>query len=199
MGRDGVFLPRDAETWLLERMAAPAAEMRHVLQVPSTPIGWSAGKWGEWYPDVLGADGKLSTVKPKPYWQEGWRRQHERLLEGAVDMDRKPLFISGDLHALATGKILRSDRLDLRRNPVTTVLSGPLGTGPLGWPSAFRGIGATPPSGIEIDESLRPLEKNGFTIVDWSEEGVAIQLFSWKLGEDPAKIDTLEPFHTIEL
>ena len=198
-GRDGVFLPPDTETWLMERMATPSADLRHVVQVPSTPIGWTAGKWGEWYPDVLQADGRLGIQTPKPYWQEGWKRQHDRLLEAAAKMDRKPLFMSGDLHALATAQVLRSNGLDLRRNPITTVLTGPLGTGPLGWPSAFRGTGALPPNGIEIDESLRPLEKNGFTIVDWSEEGVKIRLFSWKLGEDPAKIDTLEPFHTLEV
>ncbi|HVR30588.1 MAG TPA: hypothetical protein VMS86_13770 [Thermoanaerobaculia bacterium] len=198
-GRSGVFLPADAEGWLRARMAVPASEMRHVVQVPSTPFGWSAGKWGEWYPDLLQDDGKLGTAKAKPYWQEGWRLQHDRLLEAAAAMDRKPLFVSGDLHALATGSIRRSGNLNLRSNPITTVLSGPLGTGEMGWPSAFRGIGATPPTGVEIDQSLRPLERNGFTLIDWTEDGVTLRLFSWKLGEDPAQIDTLEPFHTLEV
>jgi hypothetical protein len=113
-------------------------------------------------------------------------------------MDRKPLFVSGDLHALGSGRILRSGDLNLRSNPITTVLAGPLGTGPLGWASVFRGTGPQTPSGIEIEESLRPLEKNGFALIDWTSEGAAIRLFSWKLGEDPAAIDRLEPFHTIE-
>jgi hypothetical protein len=198
-GSSGAFLPPDAESWLRNRMAAPRSEIRHLAQVPSTPVGWSAGKWGEWYPDLLGADGRLGIAKAKPYWQEGWKLQHDRLLDAASKMDREPLFVSGDLHALATGRILSSGSLNLRANPITTVLSGPLGTGELGWPSAFRGIGATPPTGVEIDESLRPLERNGFTLIDWSEEGVKIQLFSWKLGEDPAAIDRLEPFHTLEI
>jgi hypothetical protein len=198
-GRTGGFLPADAEAWLLRRMAAPSSEIRHVVQVPSTPVGWSAGKWGEWYPDLLDAEGRLGTAKAKPYWQEGWKLQHDRLLGAAAGMDRKPLFVSGDLHALASGRILRSGDSSFRSNPITTVLSGPLGTGPLGWPSVFRGTGALPPSGIEIDESLRPLEKNGFTLFDWTEEGVTIRFFSWKLGEDPAAIDRLEPFHTLEI
>ena len=114
-------------------------------------------------------------------------------------MDRKPLFVSGDLHALGIGRILRSGSLNLRSNPITTVLAGPLGTGPVGWASVFRGIGPSVPTGIEIDEPLHPIEKNGFTLIDWTKEGATIRLFSWKLGEDPAAIDRLEPFHTIEV
>ena len=32
--------------------------------VPSVPVGWTAGKWGEWYPDVLNEDGVLDE-RPK--------------------------------------------------------------------------------------------------------------------------------------
>jgi hypothetical protein len=198
-GPTGVFLPPETEAWLLRRMAAPRSEVRHVVQMPSTPLGWSAGKWGEWYPDLLEESGRLGVTKKKPFWQEGWKRQHDRLLEAASKMDRKPLFVSGDLHALGAGRILASGDLNLRSNPVTTVLAGPLGTGPPGWASVFRGIGPSVPTGIEIDESLRPLEKNGFALIDWTPEGATIRLFSWKLGEDPAAIDRLEPFHTIEV
>jgi hypothetical protein len=198
-GRDGRFIPGEAEAWLLRRMAAPRSELNHVVQVPSTPVGWSAGKWGEWYPDLLQENGTLGTAKPKPYWQEGWARQHDRLLEAAMRMDRKPLFVSGDLHALGSGRILRSGSLDLRPNPITSILAGPIGTGPLGWASVFRGTPPLPPSGIEIDESLRPLEKNGFALIDWTRDGATVRLFAWKLGEDPAAIDRLEPFHTLEI
>jgi len=65
-GPSGGFVPRETEAWLLARMAAPRDEVRHVVQVPSTPVGWSAGKWGEWYPDLLDANGKLAITKPKP-------------------------------------------------------------------------------------------------------------------------------------
>ena len=52
-------------------------EMIHLVNIPSNPPGWSAGKWGEWYPDVLSKDGKLTADRPKPYWQSGWLRQHD--------------------------------------------------------------------------------------------------------------------------
>jgi hypothetical protein len=69
----------------------------------------------------------------------------------------------------------------------------------VGWASVFRGIGPSVPSGIEIEEPLRPIERNGFSLIDWTPEGATIRMFSWKLGEDPAAIDRLEPFHTIEV
>jgi hypothetical protein len=34
-----------------------------------------------WYPDVLGRDGNLTDREPKPYWQSGWLKQHDRLME----------------------------------------------------------------------------------------------------------------------
>ena len=58
-GPSAVFLDGEVEGWLTRRMAA--ADVTHVVNAPSNPPGWTAGKWGEWYPDVLGADGKLTT------------------------------------------------------------------------------------------------------------------------------------------
>src|SRR5262249_38231897 len=69
-GPSAVYLDLEVEKWLKARTAA--REVTHVLHVPSNPPGWTAGKWGEWYPDVLGPDGKLTTAKAKPYWQPGW-------------------------------------------------------------------------------------------------------------------------------
>ena len=63
------------------RRAPPRARSPISSTSPSNPPGWTAGKWGEWYPDVLGDDGKLTTKKPKPYWQPGWLKQHDRLME----------------------------------------------------------------------------------------------------------------------
>jgi hypothetical protein len=59
---------------------AAATDVTHLVHAPSNPPGWSAGKWGEWYPDVLGADGKLTVATAKPYWQTGWLAQHDRLM-----------------------------------------------------------------------------------------------------------------------
>ncbi len=196
-GPSAGFVPEATESWLLSRMAA--AESRHVVNIPSTPVGWSAGKWAEWYPDLLQPDGRLGTSVRKPYWQEGWLAQHDRLLRGAAAMADTPLFVSGDLHALGVGRILGSATLDLSHNPVVSVLSGPLGTGPPGWPSASRGTGPQVPTGLDLEEDLAPVEKNGFTLLDFGLESVTIRMFQWKLGEDPSLIDDLEPFLTLEV
>jgi len=190
------FLPDTVEDWLRGRMSAQ--ETHHVVNVPSTPVGWSAGKWGEWYPDLLEASGKLGVSKPKYFWQAGWRAQHDRLLTAASGMQRIPLFLSGDLHALAEGRIQRSGAVDLRHNPVVTVLTGPVSTGPVGWPSVGRGTPPQTPTGIEVEEGLPPLEKNGFTIIDFSEDRIEFQFFNWKMGEPEERLADLTPFHRFE-
>ncbi len=192
-GPAGVFLPDTVEEWLMRRMAAQ--ETHHVVNLPSTPVGWSAGKWGEWYPDLLQADGKLGLAKPKYWWQQGWKSQHDRLLLAASAMQRIPLFLSGDLHALGEGRIQRYGQLDFSRNPVVTVLTGSIGTGPKAWPSAWRGTPPQAPSGLEIEEGLKPLEKNGFSIIDFTEDRVEAQFFSWKMDEPEELLDNLKPFH----
>src|ERR1019366_3264083 len=108
-GPSAVFVSPVVEDWLKARMAAPG--VAHVVNVPSNPPGWSAGKWGEWYADLLEPNGKLGVSKPKPYWQQGWRDQHDRLLQAAPAMpERIPLFISGDLHSIAEERIFRTGR-----------------------------------------------------------------------------------------
>jgi hypothetical protein len=198
-GPSAVFADPDDEDWLTARMAA--REVAHVVNIPSKPPGWSAGKWGEWYPDILGDDGKLTTAKPKPYWQPGWLKQHDRILSAVAAMPgRIPLVISGDLHALAEGRIVRSGDLDFAKNPVVAVLSGPLGTGDLLWPSAFRHIGPLPPVHLGIQEDLKPIEENGFTIADFTPESITLRYFRWNAHRDNEQaIDTLEPFHVSEL
>jgi hypothetical protein len=69
----------------------------------------------KWYPDVLSTAGKLTASEPKPYWQTGWLKQHDRLISAmGVREGRIPLTISGDLHAVAIGKILRSGTLNCK-------------------------------------------------------------------------------------
>ncbi len=196
-GPAGGFLPDTAEAWLMQRMTAQ--ETRHVVNLPSTPVGWSAGKWGEWYPDLLQSDGKLGTAKPKYFWQSGWQSQHNRLLKAASAMNGIPLFLSGDLHALGEGKIHRYGNLDLTRNPVVTVLTGPIGTGPKAWPSAWRGTPPRTPSGLELTAGLDPLEKNGFTIMDFTEDRIEASMFNWKMDEPESLLDNLQPFHRFSL
>jgi hypothetical protein len=198
-GPSAVYVDLEAEKWLKARTAATDAA--HLIHVPSNPPGWSAGKWGEWYPDVLGPDNKLTDKASKPYWQSGWLKQHDRLMEAMTNMKgRVPLVISGDLHAIAIGRMLRSGKLDLKANPINAVLSGPIGTRPNGWPSGARGTGALPPVHLDMDEQVKPIEQHGFTIVDFTPDKMVIRQFKWDVKtQSVAAIDTLEPFHTTEL
>jgi hypothetical protein len=198
-GPSAVYVDLEVEKWLKARTAA--TEVAHLVHVPSNPPGWTAGKWGEWYPDVLGPDNKLTTRIPKPYWQSGWLKQHDRLIEAMAAMKtRTPLVISGDLHAVGIGRMLRSGALNLSGNPVNIVLAGPVGTRPSGWPSGRRGTGAMPPAHLDMDEQVKPIEQHGFTIVDFTPEKIVLRLFKWDRKTQPVEaIDTLEPFHTAEL
>jgi hypothetical protein len=198
-GPSAVFVDGTVEAWLKSRMTD--REMIHVVNIPSNPPGWSAGKWGEWYPDILSKDGKLTTDVPKPYWQSGWLKQHDRLMaEIAAMPGRIPLVVSGDLHAIAEGRMMRCGGLDFSKKPVNVILSGPLGTGDRGWPSAFRGIGASPPSHLTIEENLKPIEENGFILADFTAESITVRYFRFNYHkQSPDMIDTLEPFRVTEL
>jgi hypothetical protein len=197
-GNDAVMIHPAAEGWLVERMKAE--ETRHVLNLPATVFGWSAGKWMEWYPDIRGDDGRLTKSIPKYKWQPGWFAQHNRLLKAASAMKGSvPLFICGDLHNQSEGWIRRSGDLDLSKNPIISVCSGSLGTGPRMWPSAFRGLVAEPPTDIVMDQKLPPVEKNGFIIVDLTDEKIEITFYAWRQPESVEAIDSMKPYHRIEL
>ena len=198
-GPSAVFLEDTVEAWLKARMAAPGAA--HVVNAPSNPPGWTAGKWGEWYPDVLAADGKLTLEKSKPYWQSGWIKQHDRLMVAMSAMrGRVPLVMSGDLHAIAIGRMLRTGAEDLSANPVTAVLTGPVGTRPTGWPSGVRKIGAQPSLHLQMEEMIKPIEQHGYTLADFTQDKITLRMFKWDVKTQPVQaLDTLEPFHTVEL
>ncbi len=199
-GPSAVYIDLEAEKWLKARMAA--TEVAHVVHAPSNPPGWSAGKWGEWYPDILGPDKKLTIKIPKPYWQPGWLKQHDRLMTAMTDMKgRVPFVISGDMHAIALGKMLRSGSLDFSRNPINVALSGTIGTSPIGWPSVgLRGTPALPSAVLDLSEQIKPIEQHGFTLVDFTPDKMVLRVFKWDRNTQPVEaIDTLEPFHTAEL
>jgi len=198
-GPSAVFVEDTVENWLKSRMVD--REVIHVVNIPSNPPGWSAGKWGEWYPDILGKDGKLTTDIAKPYWQSGWLKQHDRLMQAIAAMPgRIPLVVSGDLHAIAEGFMQRSGSLDFGNNPIAVILSGPLGTGDRGWPSAFRGIGASVPTHLTMDEKLKPIEENGFILADFTRDSITVRYFRFNYHkQSPDVIDTLEPFRVTEL
>ena len=196
-GPSAVYVDAEAERWLKARMAA--TEVAHVVHAPSNPPGWSAGKWGEWYPDVLDADKKLTIAQPKPYWQPGWLKQHDRLMAAMSAMNgRAPLVVSGDMHAVAFGKMQRSGTLDLTRNPINIALSGTVGTWPGGWPSnGIRGTPATPSRILDFAETVKPIEQHGFTLVDFTPDKMVLRFFKWDVNTQPVEaIDSLQPFHT---
>ena len=90
--------------------------------------------------------------------------------------------------------------VDLSGNPPATVLSGPIGTSPAGWPSAFRGTPPLPPAHLDLREEIKPIEQHGFVIADFSPERIVLRFFKWDVKtERPEAIDHLEPFHTMEL
>jgi hypothetical protein len=198
-GPTAVFVDPEVERWLQARAAA--TDVTHVVHAPSNPFGWSAGKWGEWYPDVLGPDGRLTAETPKPYWQSGWLAQHDRLIQAIAARDRGArLVVSGDLHAIASGQMRRAGGRSLDATPITAILSGPIGTGPGGWPSAFRGVSPRVPTHLDVEEAVPPIEQHGFTLLDFTPEHVVARLFRWDVRTMPVEaIDRLEPFHTTEL
>jgi hypothetical protein len=88
----------------------------------------------------------------------------------------------------------------LSKNPVSVVLSGPLGSGDLVWASAFRGIGPMPSVHLDMQEDLKPIEENGFIIADLTPDTIVLSYFRWNAHRDSVEaIDTLKPFRTTEL
>ncbi len=197
-GRDGHpdarMVPEPIERWLIERTRSTDAA--HYAHMPSSPILWGAGKFLEWYPDVLGDDGQLHAEMDKPFWPSGWHDQHDRLITAAsARADRIPLFISGDLHASALGTISATRGHDLSANPVVSLCCGTPGTGGPGFPSSFRGTLPTPSTTLRAEEIVAPIEENGFSIIDFTPEEVSIAMFRWNHRSDPeSAIDDLEPF-----
>jgi hypothetical protein len=177
-------------------MADPC--QRHLVNVPSNPPGWSAGKYGEWYPDVVVNPGELTTDVPKDGWQTGWLAQHDRLLAAASAMPRLPLFLGGDIHSIAEERIVASGSLSFAANPIVSVIAGTPGTG-VGWPSLARQTPAMPPAALEVEEIVPVQEVNGFQLLDFEPDRVVVRHFRWAFGrESEEAIDTLEPFHVSE-
>jgi len=186
LGPDAGLVPPGVERWLVE--ATRREDTRHLVHFPSHPMGWTAGKWREWYPDYLEHEGslvasvELDAEGRKYLWQEGWWRQHQRLVAALAGQRRRAaLSVSGDLHALGVLRMERSGGLDLSANPVHSVLSGPVGTGVVGWPSRARGVVARVPEAL-AGESLLPLEeRNGFTTLELDRS--AARVVTWRCPE----------------
>ena len=190
---EATLVPPGVERWLLDRMRSP--HVQQLINIPSNPPGFTAGKWAEWYPDVLESPGKLTADRDKPGWQRGWLAQHDRILAAASTMKRVPLFLSGDIHSHAEALIRRSGHQNFGDNPVIALVAGTPGAG--GWPSEFRETRAKPSLVLEVDETLPALEENGFNIVDVERHRITVRFFRWNAKtDDPRSIDSLEPFRT---
>lgn len=197
---NAVFLDHNVEDWLAQRTAS--SDTRHLVHVPSNPPGWTAGKWGEWYPDVLHPEtGQLTTQIPKPHWQQGWLNQHDRIMQAVANMrHRNPLFITGDLHATGVGTMYGAGNLDFSDNPITNILCGPVSTSIRGFPSVVRGVAAAPSQYLDFEEQVPPFEEHGFTLVDFERDRISARLFKWDVNSQPVDaIDTLQPYYTVEL
>jgi hypothetical protein len=113
---------------------------------------------------------------------------------------RIAMSMSGDLHAIAAGRMLQTGNLDLSRNPVHSILTGPIGTRAGGWPSGVRKVGAQPSVHLRMEEFIKPIEQHGFTIADFTEDKVVLQFFKWNVNQQTVNdIDTLSPFETLTL
>jgi hypothetical protein len=181
LGPDRGLVPPGVESWLLQRTADE--DTAHLVHFPSHPMGWTAGKWREWYPDFLENDGAVVAAVQrdegggKYLWQAGWWDQHQRLLRALSSQRRRSaLMVSGDLHALGAARIERSGDLDLSAHPVHTVLSGPVGVGDLGWPSRARGVVTRTPADLEVTELLAYQERNGFSVLDLDRTGCDVTI-----------------------
>lgn len=214
-GPSAGLVPPEAEDWLIRR--TEAEDTRHLIHVPSHPMGWSAGKWREWYPDVVvpsgdaggdvvvsthreGGAGRLTTDRAKYLWQEGWFNQHQRLAGAlAAQTTRAAVMVSGDLHAIGSGLMLGAHTNEFTRNPIHTILAGPIGTSGAGWPSFARGTRPEPSSLVRFRQEGAPLEKNGFTLIDATPSKLTIRQFAWREPDPVSAIDTLEPYSTFEI
>ena len=162
--------PRSRE--MAARRAAAATEVTHVVHAPSNPPGWTAGKWGEWYPDVLGrrrqADGQ---PMPKPYWQSGWLKQHDRLMaamsamKGRVAARHQRRHARGRDRADAAQRHARSHGQSGQRRAVR---SGRHAAARLAVRSASWHRRACRSTHLDLDEQVKPIEQHGFTLVDFT-------------------------------
>lgn len=191
-------VPGWTEDWLKARTLAE--DTRHFMHSPSLPFGYSSGKLGDWYPDGVGPDGKLSLDQPKEGWQPGWLRQHQRIVDMLTSQKRRAaVVIQGDYHASAIASMTRSSDLDCRSNPVEMVLTGTLGSGDFAFPSFFHHVDNSPSLTVTASEAFPVTEKNGFTIIDVTPEKLTFRMFTWRPPQAADLIDVMEPAMTYEV
>ena len=63
-----------------------------------------------------------------------------------------------------------------------------------------RGIGATPPVHLDLEEAVAPIEEHGFTLADFLPDRIVLRQFRWDVNSQPLDaIDRMEAFYTTEL
>ena len=183
--KKAVLISNEDEKWLLSRIKE--SNVKHLAFIPSHPFGYTAGKWREWYPDVVAEEGTTGTVvneilsetsgsltinANKYLWQEGWFLQHQRLIKSISKRKGSRFIFSGDIHAIGAASIMQSGDIKLK-NEVKTFLVGPVGSSSAGWPSFARGITADNPKSLICNPIFKTIEENGFTFFKFGKESFA--------------------------
>ena len=171
--------------------------------IPSHPLGYTAGKWREWYPDVVaeegatgtvvnellsGRSGSLTTDVNKYLWQSGWFLQHQRLLKSIAERKGSRFIFSGDIHAIGASSIIKSGEESLER-AVKTFLVGPVSSSTGTWPSFARGITAENPKYLKCETICSIKEENGFTFFQIDNDKALAEIISCG-GHNPENGDT---------
>ena len=185
-----LLISKKNEEWLLSRIDQSKAKT--LAFIPSHPFGYTAGKWREWYPDVVaeegasgtvinellsGNKGSLTTEVNKYLWQEGWFFQHQRLIKAISERKGSRFVFSGDIHALGAVSIIKSGKLKLK-NKLKSFLVGSVGSSSAGWPSFARGITAESPESLACESIYEVKEENGFTFFNISKDKVLAEIVS---------------------
>jgi hypothetical protein len=183
--KNAVLISEQNEEWLSSRIKN--SQVKNLAFIPSHPFGYTAGKWREWYPDVVAEEGATGTVSNellsetrgslttdvrKYLWQEGWFLQHQRLIKSIARRKGSRFIFSGDIHAIGAASILKSGDIKLK-NEVKTFLVGSVGSSNAGWPSFARGITADNPKSLVCNSIYKTREENGFTFFKFGKDSLA--------------------------
>ena len=199
--KKAVLISNKDEEWILSRIKKSKA--KHLAFIPSHPLGYTAGKWREWYPDVVaeegatgtvvnellsGRSGSLTTDVNKYLWQSGWFLQHQRLLKSIAQRKGSRFIFSGDIHAIGASSIIKSGEESLER-AVKTFLVGPVSSSTGTWPSFARGITAENPKYLKCETIYSIKEENGFTFFQIDNDKALAEIISCG-GHNPENGDT---------
>ena len=183
--KNAVLISKQNEEWISSRIKN--SQVKNLAFIPSHPFGYTAGKWREWYPDVVAEEGATGTVSNellsatkgslttdvrKYLWQEGWFLQHQRLIKSIAKRKGSRFIFSGDIHAISASSIMKSGDIKLK-NEVKTFLVGSVGSSSAGWPSFARGITADNPKSLVCNSIYKTREENGFTFFKFGKESIA--------------------------